>query len=88
MIQPNYNYRATTNDHAEKRAVEQSFAQSALWGFTVEAETGSRFLVDATDLLTTRCIANCNRLRNSQQGNYVHDKTRSVIYLPRTGISR
>ena len=30
LIQPNYNYRAVTNDAAEKRAVEQSFAQSTL----------------------------------------------------------
>src|SRR5262245_24333930 len=44
MIQPNYNYRAVTNDAAEKRTVEQSFAQSALWGFTEEAETGDRYL--------------------------------------------
>src|SRR5678815_5310216 len=32
MIQPNYEYRAITKDAAEKRAVEQSFAQSTLWG--------------------------------------------------------
>ncbi|MES1221105.1 MAG: DUF5117 domain-containing protein, partial [Bacteroidota bacterium] len=36
MIQPNYDYRAVTNDKAERRAVEQSFAQSTIWGFTVE----------------------------------------------------
>src|SRR5689334_6883443 len=34
LVQPNYDYRANTNDPAEKRAVEQSFAQSTLWGFT------------------------------------------------------
>ena len=31
LIQPNYDYRAITKDAAEKRAVEQSFAQSTLW---------------------------------------------------------
>lgn len=49
LIQPNYNFRAITNDAAERRAVEQSFAQSTIWGFTVEAETANRSLVDATD---------------------------------------
>src|SRR5687768_13479924 len=39
LTQPNYDYRALTNDAAEKRAVEQSFAQSVIWGFTVEAES-------------------------------------------------
>jgi hypothetical protein len=28
MVQPNYNFRANTTDAAEKKAVEQSFAQS------------------------------------------------------------
>jgi hypothetical protein len=84
LIQPNYNYRAVTADLAEKRAVEQSFAQSALWGFTVEAETGDHYLVDATDFLLRDAMKVSNQLRSSQQGNYTLDKTRSAIYLPRT----
>lgn len=84
MIQPNYGYRARTNDMAEKRAVEQSFAQSAIWGFTAEAETGNRYLVDATDFLLRDAMQVANRLRGTQQGNYSLDKNRSAIYLPRT----
>jgi Met-zincin/Domain of unknown function (DUF5117) len=84
LIQPNYNYRAITNDAAEKRDVEQSFAQSTLWGFTIEAETGDRCLVDATDFLLRDAMQISNRLRSSQQGNYALDKSRSAIYLPRT----
>ena len=84
LIQPNYNYRAVTNDAAEKRAVEQSFAQSTLWGFTTEAESGNHYLVDATDFLMRDAMQVANRLRSNQQGNYSLDKTRSVIYLPRT----
>ena len=84
LIQPNYNYRAITNDVAEKKAVEQSFAQSTLWGFTEEAETGNRYLVDATDFLLRDAMQVSNRLRSNQQGNYSLDKTRSVIYIPRT----
>jgi hypothetical protein len=84
LIQPNYNYRAITNDNAEKRAVEQSFAQSTLWGFTVEAETGNRFLVDATDFLLRDAMQVSSRLRSGQQGNYSLDKSRSAFYLDRT----
>jgi hypothetical protein len=84
MIQPNYEYRAVTADMAERRAVEQSFAQSTLWGFTIEAETGNRFLVDATDFVLRDAMQAANRLRRSQQGNYTLEKTRSAIYLPRT----
>jgi len=84
LIQPNYSYRAITNDAAEKRAVEQSFAQSTLWGFTEEAETGNHYLVDATDFLLRDAMQVANRIRGSQQGNYSLDKTRSAFYLPRT----
>ncbi len=84
MIEPNYNYRAITNDAAEKRAVEQSFAQSTLWGFAVEAESNNKVLVDATDFILRDAMQVANRIRNMQQGNYALDKTRSAIYLPRT----
>jgi len=84
LIQPNYNYRAITNDPSERRAVEQSFAQSALWGFTVEAETGDHYLVDATDFIMRDAMKVSNQLRSSQQGNYIVDKSRSALYLPRT----
>ena len=84
LVQPNYNFRAITNDAAERRAVEQSFAQSTIWGFTVEAETGNRSLVDATDFLLRDAMRVSNRLRSNQQGSYSIDKSRSVMYLPRT----
>lgn len=84
LIQPNYDYRAITSDAAEKRAVEQSFAQSTLWGFTEEAETGNRYLVDATDFLLRDVMQVANRIRSNQQGNYSLDKSRSAFYLPHT----
>ncbi|MGZ3854450.1 MAG: DUF5118 domain-containing protein, partial [Flavisolibacter sp.] len=36
MVQPNYSFRANSSNAFEKRAVEQSFASSTIWGFTVE----------------------------------------------------
>src|SRR5579859_1754801 len=45
MTQPNYSYRAITSNDAERRAVKESFAQSVLWGFKVEAEEDGRVLV-------------------------------------------
>ena len=84
MVESNYSYRAVTEDAAEKRAVEQSFAQSALWGFAIEAESNNKALVDATDFILRDAMHAANRIRNMQQGNYLFDKTRSAIYLPRT----
>ncbi|MEP6674901.1 MAG: zinc-dependent metalloprotease [Ferruginibacter sp.] len=84
MIQPNYDYRAITSDANERKAVEQSFAQSVIWGFTVEAESNDHFLIDATDLFLRDAMKAGNRIRAAQQGSFSFDKTRSAIYLQRT----
>jgi Met-zincin/Domain of unknown function (DUF5117) len=84
MIQPNYDYRAVTKDANEKRAVEQSFAQSALWGFALEAESNGKYLVDATDFIVRDAMRVSNRIKASQQGSYSFDKTRSAVYLDHT----
>lgn len=84
LVQPNYGYRALSNDNAEKRAVEQSFAQSTIWGFTAEAESNGKYLVDATDFLLRDAMKVSNTIRRNRQGNYQLDKSRSALYLPRT----
>ena len=84
LIQPNYDYRAITTDKAEKRAVEQSFAQSVLWGFPVEASTDSSVLIDATDFLLRDAMQAANRIRSMKQGSYSFEKSRSALYLPHT----
>ncbi len=84
MVQPNYAFRAVTKDAAEKKAVEQSFAQSTLWGFTVEAETNGRVLVDVAPFLMRDAVQVANRLASSRQGSYSIDATRSAMYIPGT----
>lgn len=83
LLQPNLKYRANSDNAMERRTVEQAFAQSVLWGFTVEAEDGNRVLVDATDFFLRDAHDVIGRLKGSNQGNYSLDKTRSAIYLPR-----
>src|SRR5689334_10853765 len=51
MVEPNYNFRASTIDKQEEKAARESFSSSVLWGFTVEAESNGHQLVDATDFL-------------------------------------
>lgn len=84
MIQPNYDYRAVTGSAGEKRAVEESFARSTLWGFTAEAETKGAVLVDATAFLLSDVMGVANRLRSMHQGSYSLDPTRSALYLSAT----
>ena len=35
LVQPNYDYRAVSENDAERESVEQAFAQSVLWGFNI-----------------------------------------------------
>jgi Met-zincin/Domain of unknown function (DUF5117) len=82
MVQPNQGYRATSEDAAERRAVEESFAQSVLWGFEVKAEEDGRVLVDATDFVLRDAHGVVPALKRARQGDYKLDPTRSALYLP------
>jgi len=84
LVQPNYRYRALSDDAAERRAVADSFASSVLWGFQVLASDGPRVLVDATSFFLRDAHGVIRRLAGSQQGRFRLDDSRSAIYLPRT----
>ena len=84
MIQPNYDYRASSDNELEKKSVDEAFAQSVLFGFEVAAAEDGRVLVDATDFLLQDAHGVIARLRSSNQGTYSVDKSRSAIYLPGT----
>src|SRR5450432_3177155 len=51
LVQGNESFRSSSANPAERKSVEDSFAKSVLWGFTVAAESNGRVLVDATDFL-------------------------------------
>ena len=84
LVEPNTRYRAETKNAAERRAVEESFARSVLWGFTVAAEQGGRVLVDATEFALRDAHGVVGALRRARQGDYRLDASRSALYLPRT----
>jgi len=84
LVQPNYSFRTGSSDAAERRAVEESFAQSVLWGFQVEAEQLGRVLVDATSFYLRDAHDAADRLRRAGQGTYRLEESRSALYLPRT----
>jgi predicted Zn-dependent protease len=84
LVQPNYGFRALSDNPAEKRAVEESFAKSVIWGFKVVAKDDNKFLVDATDFLVRDAHGVGSRLGQTKQGTYSLDQSRSAFYLPRT----
>ncbi|MGB5303351.1 MAG: zinc-dependent metalloprotease [Gemmatimonadota bacterium] len=84
MVEPNYEYRALSENPAERRAVRDAFAESVLWGFEVAAETEGRVLVDATDFLIRDAHGVARGLEGADQGTYALSTSRSALYLPRT----
>ena len=84
LVEKNLEYRAVTSDADERRAVHDSFAESALWGFTVAAEDDKNVLVDATDFFLRDAHHIPETLRREKQGSYKLDPSRCAIYLPQT----
>ncbi len=84
LVQPNLSYRALTENANERRAVEESFAKSILWGFKAEAADGNTVLVDASDFLLRDAHDVIGSIRRTRQGSYRLDPSRSALYLPRT----
>ncbi len=84
MIEPNYAYRAISNDPLERRAVEESFAQSVHFGFEILAESNGKAIVDLTPFLIQDAVGAIQGIAQTRQGNYRFDASRSAIYLPRT----
>ena len=81
MVQPNEFFRSSSANPAERRSVEDSFAKSVLWGFTVAAESNGHVLVDATDFVLRDGHGAATSLR---PGPYRVDRARSAVYVPRT----
>ena len=84
LVQPNYGFRALSDNQAERKAVEESFARSILWGFKIEAADGERVLVDATNFFVRDAHGVADALNDSEQGSYNLDESRSAFYLPLT----
>lgn len=81
LIQENERFRSTSTNPAERRSVEDSFAKSVIFGFTVAAESNRHVLVDATDFFVRDGGGAGGALR---PGTYRIDRARSAVYMPRT----
>ena len=81
LVQANQSFRSSSSNPLERRAVEDSFARSILWGFEVQAESDGRVLVNASDFFVRDVN---NAARSLRPGTYRLDRTRSTFYLPNT----
>jgi hypothetical protein len=83
LMQGSETFRSSSSNPAEQRSVADSFAHSALWGFTVAAESGGRVLVDASDFFLRDGHGAAGALSGGGTP-YRVDRTRSAFYMQRT----
>jgi Met-zincin/Domain of unknown function (DUF5117) len=84
LTQPNTDFRAVTSDPREQKAVNESFAQSILFSFNIEAEETNNILIDATSFLLRDAHGAADRIRKMKQGTYTLNEGRSAIYITNT----
>ena len=84
LVALNTRYRANSDNAAERRAVEEAFAQSVLWGFTVSGESQGKVLVDITDFALSDAVQLGSRLAAMQEGAFRVSADRSLINPART----
>lgn len=84
LKQLNTNYRAITDNIAERKSIDEAFADSVLAGFEIEDESDTTLTVNYQNFLFSDIHGIADRLSRSGQGGYSIDKSRSGVYLPRT----
>lgn len=84
LIQPNYDYRAVSDNEEEVRSVAEAFASSVLGGFEILSKQDEVYLIDLTEWLLRDSHYIAGRLKQTNQGNFQVDKSRSAIYMEGT----
>jgi len=86
LRQLNSYYRANSDNMLEKKAIEEAFASSVIWGFKVASasDDGKRVFIDYTPFLLSDIHNLADRLKKSKQGSYKVDASRSALYQPRS----
>ena len=84
LIQPNFNYRAITDNILEKQSIEQAFAKSVLFGFKIEETKENSYIVDMTPFLMQDIHGVANKLKRLNEGSYSLDKSKSALNMERT----
>ena len=79
LVQPNYRFRAQSDNPDEVKAVRDAFARSVIKGFDIAAESDGLVLIDITDLLTGDLNNVSSTLQRSGQGDYRPDRSRSAV---------
>nr|WP_262914754.1 zinc-dependent metalloprotease [Christiangramia lutea] len=84
LIQPNQDYRAITDNKAEKQSVAEAFGKSVLFGFEIKEEKEGKYIIDFTPFLMQDAHGVASRLKSGNYGTYKLNKDKSALALERT----
>ncbi|WP_300439850.1 zinc-dependent metalloprotease [Christiangramia sp.] len=84
LVQPNQNFRAITDNQAEKQSVSEAFAKSVIFGFEIKEEKDGKYIIDFTPFLMQDAHGVAEKLKKGEYGNYTLDKSKSALSLDRT----
>jgi hypothetical protein len=84
LLQPNQSYRAISNNRMETQSVSEAFAQSVIFGFKIEKNQDGIYFIDLAPLLYEDLNFIVTQLKDTKQGSYKLEKTRSAIYFENT----
>lgn len=90
LKQLNTYYRADSDNSLEQQAIDEAFASSIIWGFTVASEMvdtnikNQRVLIDYTPFLLSDIHNISQTLKSTKQGSFTVDASRSALYAKRT----
>jgi len=90
LKQLNTYYRADSDNPLEQKAIDEAFASSIIWGFTVANEeiksndNPQKVLIDYTPFLLSDIHNVAQKLKSRKQGSFKVDASRSALYANRT----
>ena len=71
LIEENLKYRANSNNRQEKRAVEEAFAKSVIWGFSIKEQSATNLKIDLDSFLLRDAHGVIEILAEKKQGKYM-----------------
>ncbi|MCC2605469.1 zinc-dependent metalloprotease [Planctobacterium marinum] len=79
LIQENTEYRATSDNPVEVKAIQDSFANAIIWQFPLVDENQTHWLLDASEFLLRDTHEVADRLKQTKQGSFKLDVSRSSV---------
>lgn len=84
LMQPNQNFRATSENELERKSISEAFAKSVLFGFPIKETRGQTYIIDFTPFLMQDTHGVADRLKAGKDGTYKLEKSRCALWMERT----